>query len=164
MPGTTTLRADEAAVREVYAAHYGLLAGWCARLLGDADLGHDVATESFLRLLRHWGDVAEPRAWLFATAANLVKDHWRKRGREAVAYERHGGTDEVGFDDPTTRLTVRDAVLALPERLRVAVLLHYFADLPVAQVAAHLGKSEGAVKKDLWEARGRLATILGGTR
>ena len=66
--------------------------------------------------------------------------------------------------DQATTLTVRDAVLALPDRLRLPVLLHYFADLTVAQVAAHLGRSEGAIKRDLYDARGRMASMLEGVR
>lgn len=152
---------DEAAVRAVYTANFGRLAGWSTRLLGDPDLGHDVATEAFVRLLRHWGDVDEPRSWLYTTAANLVRDHWRKRGRERAAYGRLGLPEEgAAPPDLATGLTVRDAVLALPERFRVPVMLHYFADLTIAQVAAQMGKSEGTVKRDLWDARGRLATLL----
>lgn len=154
-------RADELAVREVYLAHYGMLAGWATRLVGDPDLGHDVATETFLRLLRHWDTVTEPRAWLYTTAANIIRDHWRKRGREHAAYQRMGLTQDVTQPhDTATSLTVRHAVLALPDRLRVAVMLHYFADLTVAQVAAQMGKSEGTIKRDLWDARGRLAALL----
>ena len=67
-------------------------------------------------------------------------------------------------DDPTTRLTVREAVLELPDRYRVVVLLHYYADLPIATVARQLGKSEGAVKRDLFDARHRMATILEASR
>ena len=156
----------EAAVRQVYDAHYGRLAGWARTLVGDPDLAHDLATEAFVRLIRDWERVNEPRAWLYAATANLVRDHWRRRGREAAAYGRwDGGRDREGrVADPADRLSVRDAVLALPDRLRVVVLLHYFADLPVATVASHLGKSEGAVKRDLFDARARLAGLLEGVR
>ncbi|WP_406830465.1 RNA polymerase sigma factor [Pedococcus sp. KACC 23699] len=156
----------EAAVREVYDVHYGRLAGWTARLVSDTDLGHDLATEAFLKLFREFGKVEDPRAWLYTVAANLVRDHWRKRGREAVAYERHqaGRDDFTAAPDLATTLTVRDAVQQLPDRLRVVVLLHYFADLPVATVARQLEKSEGTVKRDLFDARHRMAMILGETR
>lgn len=152
----------EAAVRQVYDAHYGRLAGWARTLVGDPDLAHDFATEAFVRLIRDWDRVSEPRAWLYTATANLVRDHWRRRGREAAAYGRwDSGRERTGAAaDPADRLSVRDAVLALPDRLRVVVLLHYFADLPVATVAAHLGKSEGAVKRDLFDARARLAGLL----
>ena len=158
----------ETSVRAVYDAQFGRLAGWTTKLVGDPDLAHDFATEAFVKLLRNWSTVREPRAWLYVTVANLVRDHWRKRGREATAYERHeAGAPEhadLAAGDLATTLTVREAVLALPDRLRMPVLLHYFADLSVAQVASHLGKSEGTIKRDLYDARARMATRLEATR
>ena len=159
----------EDAVREVYDAHYGMLVGWTTKLVSDPDLAHDFVTEAFVRLLRHWERVSEPRAWLYTTVSNQVRDHWRKRGREATAYERL----QAGRVDPdvaptttdhATTLSVRDAVLALPDRLRGPVLLHYYADLSVAQIARLLGKSEGTVKRDLYDARHQMASLLEGVR
>ena len=147
--GVTMARARtdvDAELREVYDAHYGRLAGWTNRLVGDPDLAHDLATEAFVK---------------------LVRDHWRKRGREHSAYLRHeGGAPAEGRDDPdvATQVSVRTAVQSLPDRLRVAVLLYYFADLSVGSVATQLGKSEGAVKRDLFEARKSLAAMLEGAR
>jgi RNA polymerase sigma-70 factor (ECF subfamily) len=156
----------EASVRELYDVHYGRLAGWAARLVGDPDIAHDLATEAFLKLFREFTGVDDPRPWLYTVTANLVRDHWRKRGREAAAYQRHeAGRDDFTSDgDHATRITVRDAVEALPDRLRVAVMLHYFADLPVATVARQLEKSEGTIKRDLFDARQRMATMLGEIR
>ena len=156
----------EASVREIYDVHYARLAGWTAKLVGDPDLAHDLATEAFLKLFREFNRVDDPRPWLYTVTANLVRDHWRKRGREAVAYQRHeAGRDDFTADaDHATTLTVRDAVEALPDRLRVAVMLHYFADLPVATVARQLDKSEGTIKRDLFDARQRMATMLGEIR
>lgn len=165
-----TTDAVEAEVRQVYLAHFGRLAGWASSLVGDRDLGHDVATEAFVRLLGHWADVEEPRPWLYATAANLVRDHWRKRGREASAYERFQGGRGPDPDvaapapDAENAMDVRSAVTGLPDRLRSAVLLYYYADLTVGQVARELGKSEGAVKRDLYDARALLARALEANR
>jgi RNA polymerase sigma-70 factor (ECF subfamily) len=112
--------------------------------------------------------VREPRAWLYVAVANLVRDHWRRRGHEATAYTRHeaGAREHAGLSagDLATTLTVREAVLTLPDRLRIPVLLHYFADLSVAQVANHLGKSEGTIKRDLYDARAIMAVRLEATR
>jgi len=158
----------EASVHAIYDAQFGRLVGWATKLVGDPDLAHDFATEAFVKLLRHWSSVREPRAWLYVTVANLVRDHWRKRGREATAYERHEAGARQGTQqsdgDLATNLTVRDAVMALPDRLRMPVLLHYFADLPVTQVANHLGKSEGTIKRDLHDARAIMAVRLEATR
>lgn len=173
-PARTRTRAPredllEATVHEVYRAHFGALAGWAGHLVGDPDLGHDMATDAFVRLLNSWESVDQPRPWLYTTVANLVKDHWRRRGRERAAYQRfQGGIDpDVAVahgPDAATTISVRTAVQSLPERFRTAVLLHYFADLTVAEVARQLGKAEGTVKRDLHEARARLATTLEGAR
>jgi RNA polymerase sigma-70 factor (ECF subfamily) len=158
-------------VRDIYDAEFGRLAGWTTRLVGDPDLAHDFATEAFVKLVRNWSTVRQPRAWLYTTVANLVRDHWRKRSREAKAYQRHAaGAPEhmnLAAGDLATTLTVRDAVLALPDRLRVPVLLHYFADLSVAQIASQLDKADGTIKRDLYDARALLAQMtaqLEGTR
>jgi len=103
----------EASVRAIYDAQFGRLVGWTTTLVGDPDLAHDFATEAFVKLLRHWSSVREPRAWLYVAVANLVRDHWRKRGREAMAYERHqAGVPEhaaLSAGDLATTLTVREA-------------------------------------------------------
>ncbi len=160
----------ERAVREIYEAHYGQLAGWTLRLVGDRDVAHDIATEAFVKLLAHFETVAEPRPWLYATVANLVKDHWRKRSREAAAYQRYealalGPRDSEGATaDRAVTLTVKEAVQHLPERLRTSVILYYYGDLSVGQIARQIGTSEGSVKRYLFEARAKLATILEGAR
>ncbi len=59
---------------------------------------------------------------------------------------------------------MREVVLGLPDRLRLVVLLYYYADLPIAAVAARTGKSVGAVKRDLFDARQHLAAQLEGVR
>ncbi len=155
--------ADDAAVREIYRAHYGRLAGWATRLVGDPDTAHDLATEAFVRLLREFSTVDEPRAWLYTVTGNLVRDHWRKRGREAEAYARYEGgdrSDVVPATDVATRTTVRHAVRSLPDRLRLPVMLYYFADLPIGTIAAQTRKAPGTVKRDLFEARRLLARLL----
>lgn len=59
-------------------------------------------------------------------------------------------------DDPSVRLLVQ----ALPERLRVPILLHYYADMPIREVSALTGRKEGTVKADLHAARELLRVHL----
>lgn len=143
--------------RELYLAYYAQLAGWCARLVGDRELAHELATEAFVRLLSRWTQVSEPRAWLYMTTTNLVRDHWRRAERERRALARLPRRPE-GVVDPDT--TLRDLVQRLPDRLRAVVLLHYYADLPVVEVAEVLGKAEGTVKRALYDARQLLLAAL----
>ncbi len=56
--------------------------------------------------------------------------------------------------------TVRDLVFALPAKLREPVLLHYFADLPVTEVARLLHSPVGTTKRRLSDARSALQQQL----
>lgn len=156
-------------VRTAYLSYQEELLCWTRSLVGNRQVAEDLVTEAFARLMVHWDTVRSPRPWLYATVAHLVRDHWRMRGRESAAYARLqceviGAVEQSGALDPVELLWVRAAVERLPERLRVVVLLHYFLDLPVAQVAQRVGKSEGAVKRDLHDARILLALRMHSTR
>ncbi|MEZ0068900.1 RNA polymerase sigma-70 factor (ECF subfamily) [Streptacidiphilus sp. MAP12-20] len=159
-------RSQESAASELFAALYPSLAGWCRRLVDDDGTAHEIASEAFARLWARWAAVEEPRGFLYVTAANLVRDHWRKLERERRAMRqvttqavldagRHGESAEAA-------VPVRLLVQSLPERLRTPVLLYYYADLPVREVSLLMGRREGTVKADLHAARELLRARLGG--
>ena len=56
---------------------------------------------------------------------------------------------------------MRALLQALPDRLRSPFLLHYYAGFPLREVAAMLGRPEGTIKADLFQARARLRKALG---
>ena len=153
-------RSREKAASELFAALYPRLAGWVRRLVDDDETAHEIASEAFTRLWARWTTVAEPNGFLYVTAANIVRDHWRKLERERRAVRR-AKTEAAGAPhpeqaDPSVRLLVQ----SLPERLRVPILLHYYADMPIREVAALTGRREGTVKADLHAARELLRAHL----
>ena len=107
-----------------------------------------------------WTSVEEPRGFLYVTAANLVRDHWRKLERERSAVRRATAEAAVRPDTEQTDPSVRLLVQSLPERLRVPILLHYYADMPIREVSALTGRKEGTVKADLHAARELLRVHL----
>lgn len=151
------------AAAELFAALYPDLAGWCRRLVDDDGTAHEVASEAFARLWLRWGTVEEPRGFLYVTAANLVRDHWRKMDRERRAIRRAGTEAALARQQPgaESSVPVRLLVQSMPERLRTAVLLYYFADLPVRDVAALTKRKEGTIRADLHAAREYLRAALG---
>ena len=148
---------DEKA-RRLWAEHYGPLAGWVHSLVGDREVAHDITSEAFTRLLGRWRTVREPKPFLYTVAGNLARDHWRAESRDRRLVERVGSLapETASASDPW----LRDLVERLPERLRMPVLLHYYADLPVASVAAALRKPEGTIKRALSEGRAALLVSL----
>jgi RNA polymerase sigma-70 factor, ECF subfamily len=147
---------DRAAAEELFNACYPRLAGWVRRLVDDDDTAHEIAAEAFTRLLARWSSLDNPQSYLYMIATNLVRDHWRRAGR-AVSAASHG--DPVLH--PSQDVDVRALIQSLPDRLRQPFLLHYYAGFPVREVAAMLGRPEGTVKADLYQARSRLRAALG---
>jgi RNA polymerase sigma factor (sigma-70 family) len=152
--GVAMGRADapaRATAEELWRTYYAPLAGWVAGLTGDRELAHEVAAEAFVRLLGRWRTVDDPRGFLYVVATNLVRDHWRREGRRVRATSRL--RLERPRDVAPRDTGVRDVVDKLPERYRALVLLHYYADLTVADCARAVGRPEGTVKRELAEAR-----------
>ena len=147
--------AREHAARALWNEQYAPLAGWCAALVGDRDVAHDIASEAFARLLSRWLTVRDPKGYLYVTATNLVRDRWRAEQRDRKLQARLEQT--VPLSTPACDPWLRDLVERLPDRLRAPVLLHYYADMSVAEVAVALHRPEGTVKRMLFDGRARLA-------
>jgi RNA polymerase sigma-70 factor (ECF subfamily) len=146
----------EHAFLALYGAEYAPLASYCWRLTRNAEVAADLAQESFTRLYARWLGVREPRAYLYHVATNLVRRQWRQQAQTAAA-PLH---EPAVASSPDDGLAVRLAVERLPRRLRDVVLLHYYADLSVADVAEAVQRPAGTVKRQLSEARRLLAERL----
>lgn len=118
----------------------------------------DIAQEALVRTWGRWVGVRNPHAYAYLVATNLVRQHWRAAARQR---------DTVHAQRITSAMTVdvtgdlRDLVERLPEPLRVPVLLHYYADLPISDVARLMHRPLGTIKRRLHEARQRLAVEYG---
>ncbi|MGO9078913.1 MAG: RNA polymerase sigma factor [Streptosporangiaceae bacterium] len=156
---------DRQAAEELFHACYPRLAGWVRRLVDDDDTAHEIASEAFTRLLARWSTLENPQSYLYMIAANLVRDHWRKSGRErrAIRVMIAASTPDPACH-PVQDVDVRALIEELPPRLRCAFLLHYYGGFGVREVAVMLGSPEGTVKADLHHARLRLRAALGDAR
>lgn len=111
----------------------------------------DVTQEAFVKLLYKapsFADAGHERRWLLRVTANLCKDQlrgfWRKR---AVALE-----GDYPIRDPET-FGVAEAIVALPEKYKAVLHLHYYEGYSVAEIGEILKLSQSAVKMRL--SRGR---------
>lgn len=140
---------------QVYRSYAEELTRYATALVGPADAA-DVVTDACLRAFdsKSWRDVSNRRAYLYRAVLSVATDHHRstlsRRLREMKAADR----------DVTHPVEVDVDVLAAVERLSVrqrsAVVLTYWADLPVEAVADRMGVSSGAVKRHLARARKQL--------
>jgi RNA polymerase sigma-70 factor (ECF subfamily) len=161
-PVPTFSKADWAAAEELFSSSYPRLAGWVRRLVDDDDTAHEIASEAFTRLLARWSSLDNPQSYLYMIATNLIRDHWRKTERERRALRTvtaSASSNPVSYPDED--VDVRSLIQELPQRMRNAFLLHYYAGFGVREVAALLGRPEGTIKADLFHARNRLKATMG---
>ena len=143
--------------RAFYTDAYSGLAGYCYSLVNDRELAHDLAQEAFTRMLGRFTKVDDPKAYVYGVATNLVRRAWRKRAQQATAVAGIAAQPTRPLPSHEGAVTMRAAVERLPKRLRDVVLLHYWSDLTVTDVAAAVGRPAGTVKRQLSEARALLA-------
>ena len=132
---------------------YPRLVGMIGLYLGDRAAAEELAQEALIRLCRHWSDLpteADAGRWLTRVAMNLAKSSVRTRAVRQRILDRHGPSLAARDHAPSERVAdvvaVRAAVRGLPDRQRQVVILRFFNDLPVAEVAAVMKCPEGTVK------------------
>ncbi len=127
---------------------------------GRREDAEDVMQEVFLRLVRkkpEFRDDEHCRAWLLRVAANCAKDLFRCAWRRNTVEM----DEELPSPEPEEEGMLA-AVLELPESYRIPIHLFYYEELSVAEIAAILGKSEGAVRTRLSRARELLRARMKG--
>ncbi len=152
---------DRAALDRVLVVASDVAHAQASRLLGRSSDADDATQEALVQLVRSAQryDPQRPfRPWL----ARLVHDACCRLLRSGRRRRRHEGAlpPPPPADEPVDSEAVRAAVLELPESLRAAVELHYFAGLDQAEAADALGIGEGACAMRLSRARERLRDLL----
>lgn len=142
----STEEAQVAFCRREFPRLVGTLTLYC----GDPDVAADLAQEALARACRRWGRVSEmaaPGAWVHRVGINLANRHFRRHRSEQEAARRAEALNADPLPaDEAEAVAVRAAVADLPRRQRTALVLRYFSDLPVRDVAELMGCREGTVK------------------
>lgn len=129
----------------------------------------EVAQEAFAKAYRRFGDLRDRdrfRAWLVRMTWRLALDRRRSDRRRAAREQAVAGAPVTGGNAERELIAAErsarlwTAIDALPDRLRVVIVLAAIEEQSVRHVAALLGLPEGTVKSRLFEARKRLQEIL----
>jgi RNA polymerase sigma-70 factor, ECF subfamily len=141
---------------ELYAASFQGLTLQLYAYLGDLSEAQDVVQEAFCRAFGKWKQISrydDPVAWVRRVAWNLATSRFRKQ-RTALNFLHRQREERVAEPSPDRVALVR-ALAEIPAQQRRAVVLHYMAQLSVAEIAHQEGVAEGTVKS--WLSRGRAA-------
>jgi RNA polymerase sigma-70 factor (ECF subfamily) len=161
---------DRLAMRALYDAHVGRVRRLAFRLTGDAELADEVTQDTFVRAFSHVssfrGDCALA-TWLHriavSVACNATRGARRRQRREADIEEAdaHAIQPDGERVDPIVRERLHGAIDALPEILRVALVMHDFEGYSHVEIAEVLDIPVGTCRSRLFLARARLRAALG---
>lgn len=163
--GTLALGAD-AAVTELYRAHYRSLVRLAALLVRDTGTAEEVVQDSFVAMHGGWSrlrDTDKAMSYLRQSVVNRSRTVLRHR----IVVDRYApkpSPDMPSAEQGAMALLERSAVIAtlgtLPARQREAVVLRFYADMSERQVAAAMQISCGAVKSHTSRAMATLRAAL----
>jgi RNA polymerase sigma-70 factor (ECF subfamily) len=153
---------------EFFLREYSGVVAVAYRVLGERAQAEDVAQDAFAKAHRHFRELRDRdrfRAWLVRMTWRLAIDRWRSERRrtareQAVVVTTADSTTEHDMVSRERAEQLWRAIDALPEKLRIAIVLSAIEGHDVRTVAALLGLPEGTVKSRLFLARKGLARSL----
>jgi len=173
---------DESGFNYLVEKHYRAMIHFLFRMVRNQAVAEELAQEVFLRVYRSresYRAEAKFTTWLYRIATNLAVNHARDTKHERSAStiyldspdEETGTTPDVADDEPNVEqnllrkermAAIKEHVMALPERQRMAVLMHKYQGMDYKQIGDVLKLSESATKSLLFRAYQTLRDKLKG--
>ena len=146
---------------------------FCLKLTYSKEDAEDLFQETFLKTISQLPKVnasANPKGFLFSTAVFLWKSKQRLYARRARLVPIEPLQEHIEINGPTNienefiekeeNALINSLVEKLPDKLRIPILLHYNADMAIAEIAQTLEIPVGTVKSRLHKARKTLEKQL----
>jgi RNA polymerase sigma-70 factor (ECF subfamily) len=160
---------DQAAFRQVVESYGDVLFGTALMMTGDRQLAEDLTQDAFVQVWRRIetfraGSPLKP--WLIRILVNRTTSHKRRRFLALVPMpfaERTRDADpgpETVVELDEQRAELRTALGRLPDDQRRMVVLRFYAEMSVPEIADATGTPEGTVKSRLSRATARLRELL----
>lgn len=164
-------RGDARALNTLVERHHASLLGYLYRMTGgDRPLAEDLVQETFLRVLRsirQYHSAQRFKPWLYTIATNLARDHFKRADTRRTDPIQTGTLSLPDPNQPEPTFLAHDdarqviaALAQLPDLQRETVILRYYQDLSLAEIAETLNIPVGTVKSRLSIGLNRLKDLL----
>ncbi len=151
---------DQTALQPLVERHHSALIGFLYRLSGgDRQLAEDLAQESFLRVIRSIHQYRYPRPfkpWLYAIATNIARDYYKSADQRHTLNMNESDDLNISAEEPEDAVLNTDeeqhliqALGVLPAHQRETVILRYYQELSLAEIAEAMSIPVGTVKSRL---------------
>ena len=154
--------AGDLGLDQLYHASYRRLFVQMYAICGDVAEAEDAVQDAFVAALRKQRElrrVANPEAWVRTAALNRLRNTWRHASVVRLYQPKVPGP-QAPVEPSPEHVAIVTALALVGREEREVVVLHYLADLGIADVARELGIPEGTVKSRLSRARATLAHLL----
>jgi len=136
-------------IAELFLSEESALLYFAVSIVRRRSVAEELVQEAFLRLNREWGQVENPRAWLYRTVRNLALNQLRDAHPETPLDEEEALPDDSLHRDPLGRSeaigTVRMLLAEMPEEDRDLVRLKYQDELKYQEISNRMGLCVGNV-------------------
>jgi RNA polymerase sigma factor (sigma-70 family) len=160
-PAAETIGLQAVEVRsfeDVYRADYPRMVRAARLITGSTATAEEIVQDAFVALYPRFDELADPSGYLYRSVVNGSLTQQR---HERVAQRLRHLTAASEATAPTDLDETWLELRKLPPRRRAAVVLRYYADLPVADIADLLGCQPGTVKSMLHRALAQLKDVTG---
>lgn len=163
------MRGQSDALAELVGRYHAPLYRFLVRQTADESLADDLAQETFTRLLTYRGTPPHNfRAWAYTIARNLARDHFKSayhRHEYATDFDHERVEDQNPLDDGfAISMADREAVAVALARLspdhREVLVLRFYDDLKLEEIAEVTGAPLGTVKSRLFHALKHMKAFL----
>lgn len=158
---------DQEAITQIYNENVNKVYFLCLKFLKNSDDANDITQDTFVKVFTSLDQLKNPSAlssWILTIAANLCKNHLKKSNRFIASDEDDETifnieeTDdafipEQSADNAETRRLVMEIIDRLPDGQRMAIILFYYNEMSIKEIAEVLECTENAVKLRLNHAR-----------
>lgn len=166
------LSGSQAAVEVLVNRYYKGIFSYIYRSTGQYHTSYDLTQEVFIKMMgalnrfdRRSGNF---KNWIYKIALNVIRDYFKGRGyreyKEAVEIDEERSDEDSNVVEIISRMSQREeikkAITELPEFQRDAIILRFYHDMKIKDIAAVMDTTESTVKSRLRQGIDKLKNIL----
>ncbi|MCB5236844.1 MAG: RNA polymerase sigma factor [Niallia nealsonii] len=165
------LSGSEAAMEVLTRKYYRPIFAFVYRKVGEKEIAYDLTQEIFIKMMKKihtYSNKKKFSSWLFMIALNHCRDYWKSNEFKRLSMQtelqdiQQNEQQQVSyiFENKETREQIKQAMESLPEYQKEALILKYFHQMKIKEIAELTNSNASTVKSRLKQGIGKLAVLL----